>query len=174
MAHKIGERQRWAWLWAGASGIAAACLCGFGWRWVLLGSAAAAAYYIYLERRTPASGLALHICTQLGLIGKLLNALTLVWIVVTMGWAASLADAAFPSVNGFPSLGWLLLALAAWGSRKGGAVGARCCGVLSLFLLGLYGVIVGFAIPDIDPKNLEHHGAWTQALVTFGLCLQPA
>lgn len=174
MEQKIGERQRWAWLAAGFSVIAAANTCGYGWLWVLLGSLAVVLLHLYLNRRLPHEGVAEVLAQKLGYVGKIVNGLAFLWIVLMMGWAACLADTAFPMVDGFPILGWVMLALAAWGSRKGAAACAGCCGVLYLFLIVLYGIVVVFAIPDIKTEYLKPVGSWEEAVWTVGVCLLPA
>lgn len=172
--NSIGQRQRWAWMTAGLSAAVGACACGFGWQWVLLGGLAAALYHIYLDRRLRPCGLASVLSASFGGLGKILAALTLLWTVLAMAWTANLADAAFPMTDGFPVLGWTLLAAAAWGSWKGPAACARCAGVLFLFLAGLYGLLEAFSLPDVEPGNLLPSGGWEQSLWTFGLFLLPA
>lgn len=174
MGQEIGERQRWAWLAAALSAVAAACLCGYHWLWVLLGSLAVTIYYMYMDRQVEPQGMAVTLTLALGTVGRILAALTLVWTLLVMGWAASLADTAFPMVDGFPVLGWALLALTAWGCRKGPAACAKCCGVLCLFLMALYGVVVVFAVPDVSWGNLRMSGSWTEVLWSIGLFLTPA
>lgn len=174
MEHTIGERQRWAWLAAGLSGIAASRLCGFSWLWVLIGGLVVTGYYIYIDRKLDDDGLAVLMVKGLGGGGRILVLLTLLWTVLVMGWAACLADAAFPMVDGFPGLGWVLLALAAWGSQKGTGACARCSGVLCLFLTALYGVIVVFAVPDVDWNWLAPRGGWKDGVWAAGLFLLPA
>ncbi len=170
---KIGARQRWAWLTGGVSAAVAACACGMGWHWVLLGGLAASALALLLDRRLRPCGLALLLPGRFGALGSGLAALTFLWTVLAMAWAANLADWAFPMVDGYPVLGWTLLALAAWGSWKGPAACGACAGVLCLFLLFLYGMIAGFAIPDVQLENLRPAGPWQQSLWAFGLFLLP-
>lgn len=174
MQQPIGRRQRWAWLAAGLSAVAGICLCGISWPWVLLGGTAAVGYYYYMDRVLPEKGLAARLAGSMGWLGKFLTALTLAWTVAVMGWAAGLADAAFPMVDGFPQLGWALLALAAWGSRKGSAACARCSGVLCLFLLVLYGVLAVFSLPDVQWQELKPQGDWTHGIWCLALFLLPA
>ena len=171
MEQKIGERQRWIWLLAGVSGIAACCACGYNWLWVLMGGLLVSLYYIYMDKQVRNSGLAAKLTEAFGVGGKILAGLTILWIVMVMGWAASLADAAFPMVDGFPSLSWVLLALAAWGSWKGPAVCAGCSGVLGLFLIALYGVVILFAVPDVSVENLIVSSVWQESVWTVGLFL---
>lgn len=174
MEHMIGERQRWAWLAAGLSGAAASGICGFSWMWVLTGGLAVTIYYIVLDRKLDTDGLAVLFVRKLGVGGKILCVLTLIWTIVVMGWAAGLADTAFPMVDGVPGLGWILLALAAWGSEKGAGACARCCGVLCLFLIALYGTILVFALPDVEWTWILDYGPWQEALWSAGLFLLPA
>ena len=133
-----------------------------------------AVYSIYMERHVPKQGLAAALVETFGPGGKILAALILFWTVTVMGWAAALADRAFPMVDGFPVLGWVLLALAAWGCGKGPAACARCCGVLSLFLGGLYGVILLMAAPDVTWAYLKPTDSWLQGIWGVGLFLLPA
>lgn len=174
MVHQISERQRWLWLLSGLSVCIAARGCGLGWLWVLAGGFLTAIYYIYMDRTLRPAGLAALLPRVFGKGGKAVAAVTLIWTVLLMAWAAGLADAAFPMVDGFPALGWVMLALAAWGSRKGAAACARCAGVLCLFLLVLYGVVVIFAVPDVQLSSLRPLGAWTNGVEALGLCLLPA
>lgn len=173
MERSIGERQRWAWLAAGLSGIAAVKLCGYSWLWVLVGGLAVTIYAIILDRKLAACGLARLLCRTMGWGGKILAALTLLWTVLVMGWAANLADAAFPTVRGFPGLGWVLLAVAGWGTWKGSGACARCCGILCLFLIVLYGVIAAFSVPDVKWQYLTPTDSWSTGVWSAGLFLLP-
>lgn len=174
MEQRMGDRQRWLWLLSGISAAAAAGSSGLSWSWVLAGSIPAALYYIYMDRKADVGGVAALLTVSFGKGGKILAGAALLWTVIAMAWAAQLADAAFPMVDGFPVLGWVMLALAAWGSRKGTVACARCAGVLSLFLLVLYGVVLVFSAPDIQMKNLLPRGHWLDGAQSLGLCLLPA
>jgi len=167
----IGDRQRWAWLTAGLSAAAVTVAAGINWLWVLAGGLAAILYYMYLEGHLRPVGLAEVLRHRLGLWACIL---TFLWTVVVMGWAAVLADTAFPNVDGFPSLGWALLALTAWGSRKGAAACARCCGILCLLLGGLYAVILGFSLPQVELQRLRPVGTGEDGLWALGVFLLPA
>ena len=166
MAQRMGERQRWAWLAGGLSVTVSACACGLGWLWVLAGGLLAALYYIYMDTALPTAGLASQLPTAAAVV-------ILLWLVAVMAWSANLADGAFPMIQGFPALGWTMLALAAWGSRKGPAACARCAGVLCLFWLILYSAVVVFALPDVQTGNLIPYGAWKNGFWTAGLFLLP-
>lgn len=166
MVQRMGERQRWAWLAGGLSVTVGACLCGLGWVWVLAGGLLVGLYYIYMDMALPAAGLA-------SFLPKAAAVVILLWLVAVMAWSANLADGAFPMIQGFPTLGWTMLALAAWGSRKGPAACARCAGVLCLFLLILYSIVAVFALPDVQVRNLRPYGSWENGLWTAGLFLLP-
>ena len=174
MERRIGERQRWVWLAVGLSAVAAVRLCAINWLWVLLGGLAACLYYLYIEKRLLTDGLAGRLTDSFGFPGKVLCVLLLFWIILVMGRCACYADTAFPMVDGFPSLGWVLLALAAWGSRKGPQACAGCSGILCLFLLALYGVIAVFSVPDIKVQYLAPAADWRQTIEVLGMFLLPA
>lgn len=172
MEHKIGERQRWAWLASAMSAVAATTLCGLNWLWVLTGGLVVCLYYLYIEKKLLTHGLAERITGCF--VGKVAAVVMIFWIIAVMGYCACLADSAFPMVDGFPGLGWVLLALAAWGSRKGVRACAGCSGILCLFLLVLYGIVAAFAVPDVQLSYLMPNGQWTQAIAVAGLFLLPA
>lgn len=174
MERTIGERQRWVWLAAGLSAVAAADLCSLNWVWVLVGGLLVCAYYLYIEKRLLHDGLAVRLTQSFGFVGKILAVLSLFWIVLIMGWCACLADRAFPMVDGFPGLGWVLLGLTAWGCRKGPRACAGCSGVLCLFLLVLYGMIAVFSVPDVELSYLKPSADWKQVITAAGLFLLPA
>lgn len=171
---RIGERQRWVWLAAGLSAVASVELCGIGWLWVLLGGLAVCGYYLYIEKNLLEGGLAEKLTSGFGFAGKVLAALTVFWIILVMGRCACLVDTAFPMVDGFPTLGWVLLALAAWGSRKGAKACAGCSGILSLFLIALYGVVTVFSVPDVQLPYLVPQSSWEDGVRTVGFFLLPA
>lgn len=170
----IGERQRRVWLVSGASAVAAAKLCGLNWLWVLAGGLLAGLYYLYIEARLGTDGIAAQIVDAFGFAGKVLSVFFLFWLILVMGWCAALADSAFPMVDGFPGLGWVLLALAAWGCRKGPRACAGCSGILGLFLLVLYGVVAVFAVPNVEIACLMPTADWEEAVAALGLLLLPA
>lgn len=174
MDRKIGRRQRWAWFAAGLSAVAASGFCSCGWIWVLIGGLLATLFYIYIDKKLADRGIAVLMCKAFGWGGKALAVLTLLWTVLVMGWTAALADTAFPMVNGFPGLGWIMLAMAAWGARKGAKACAGCSGVLCLFLIVLYGVVAVFAVPDVTWRWLKPDSRWEQGIWTAGLFLLPA
>ena len=174
MEQKIGERQRWVWLASGLSCVAAAVLSGLEWVWVLAAGLGICFYYYYIEKRLQTDGVAGRLSESFGFVGKVLAVLGLFWCVLVMGWCALLADAAFPLVDGFPGLGWVLLALTAWGSRRGPRACAGCAGILFLFLLGLYGAIAVFSVPDVEWRYLVPTPDWRQGLLAAGMFLLPS
>lgn len=172
MIHQIGERQRWAWRTAALSGILATGICGYGWLWVLLGGTLVGLLDCFLDQKLGSRSMAQVLGDGTG--GKILAGLILLWTVIAMSWCACLADAAFPKVNGFPGLGWVLLALAAYGSCRGAAACARCSGVLCLFLLFLYGIVAVFSLPDVKLAYLAPQGNWQNIVPAAGLFLLSA
>ena len=167
MDRRIGERQRWAWLAAGLSAAIAAKGCGFGWVWVAAAGLLVTGYYIYMDIKLQSLGVAAFLPRPLAISA-------LLWLILLMAWTADLANGAFPMVRGYPVLGWTVLALAAWGARKGVAACARCAGVLCLFLAVLYGIIAVFAMPDVQIQYLLPAGNWQEGWMAVGLFLLPA
>lgn len=174
MDDRIGYRQHRAWLAAGTSAVAAVELCGLGWLWVLLGGVVVCIYYLYIGKRLAGDGLAECYSASLGFTGKVLSVFTLFWIVLAMGRCAGFADAAFPMVDGFPGLGWVLLALAAWGCRRGARACAGCAGVVCLFLVVLYGAVAIFSAADVGWAYLKPVAEPVQMIDAIGLFLLPA
>lgn len=174
MDHKISRRQRWAWLLVGWSAVVGCCLCGMNWLWVTAGAFAVTGVMWYLDEKSTEDGWTIAICVACGKIKLLLYGMILLWAIIVLAWTATLTDLAFPTVDGFPELGWVLLAVAAWGVSKGMDVCARCSGVLCLFVLVLYAAVGGFALSDIKWTYLHPKGQWQQGLWTVGLCFLPA
>jgi len=123
-----------------------------------------------MDRVVPEIGLA-EIMSQIKVVGKFLLAVSLLWFVVVLVWAAGLAGKAFPTVGNSPLLGWILLGLAAWGSMKGADACAACSGVLCLFLLALYGTVAVFSIGDVRMEYLRLNGEPEDAIRCIGLLL---
>jgi len=172
MQSRITQRQRWVWLACAASAVAAVLLCRLNWLWVLIGGSVVCLYYLYIEERLGRDSLTQRL-GRLGFSGKVIAAIMLFWIILVMGYCACLADSAFPMVDGFPGLGWVLLVLTAWGSKKGPRACASCSGILSLFLLALYGVVAAFSLPDVELSYLRPEGRWTQAVAAAVIFLLP-
>lgn len=174
MHHSVSMQQRWAWIISAWSCIITGCLCGMNWLWVLLSSAAACAMLLWIQRAMPSIGVAAQIRLRWGKAGRIVNGVFFLWLVVMMSWTAGLSNRAFPMVSGFPELGWVLLGLAAWGICKGVEACARCCGVLCLLLIGLYGLVLVSALPDIQWEFMMPKGTVKQIVWCLGLALLPA
>ena len=177
MRNRITQRQRWVWLASSVSAVAAILLCRLNWLWVLVGGSVVCLYYLYIEKKLDGRGLTEHMN---GVTGKVCAVIMIFWFVLVMGYCACLADSAFPMVDGFPGLGWVLLALSAYGSRKGIRACAGCSGILCLFLFGLYALVAAFSLPDVQIEHLRPEGRWTQAisaavafLFPFGVWMMP-
>lgn len=170
----MGERQRWAWLAAGASAVTGTSLCGLSWPWVLLGVGGAAALSLLWDSCLRPAGAAPMLSHTFGPLGRVWALVCALFSAAALAWCANLAVRAFPLAQGGPVLGWTLLALAAWGCRKGPGACAACAGVLTMFLLALYGAVAGFALPDLHWSYLIPTGSWRQALLALGLSLLPA
>lgn len=173
MSKMIGERQHRAWLAAGASAVAAAGLCGMSWLWVLLGSLSVSGIYIYIDKRLEGEGLAQRLERVMGFPGKVLSVFLMFWLIIAMGWSACLADVAFPSVDGFPGLGLVLLGLAAWGAYKGPRACAGCAGIVCLLLAVLYAVIFVFSLPNVTPAYLVPAADSREFPIAAGLAVLP-
>jgi len=165
----MGPRQRFVWVAAGLSAAVTARGCGLGWLWIGLGGLIVILYYIVCTRTRPCGP---AVILRYG--ARPVAWLTALWTVFAMGWTAILADSAFPMVDGFPALGWILLQLAAFGGSKGIGACAGCAGVLCLFLAGLYGAVTGFAVPDVSLNYLIPDPGWQNIIPAVGLFLLPA
>ena len=166
---EMGPRQRFVWVAAGLSAAVTARGCGLGWLWIGLGGLIVTLYYIVCARTRPCGP---AVILRYG--ARPVAWLTALWTVLAMGWTAILADSAFPMVDGFPALGWILLLLAAFGGSKGIGACAGCAGVLCLFLAGLYGAVTGFAVPDVSLNYLAPDPNWQNIIPAVGLFLLPA
>ena len=165
----FGPRQRFVWVAAGLSAAVTAKGCGLGWLWILPGGFAVILYYRVCTRIRPCgAGVILR------LRARPVAWLTALWTVFAMGWTAMLADSAFPMVDGFPAMGWILLLLAVFGAGKGFGACAGTAGVLCLFLAGLYGAVTGFAVPDVSLRYLIPDRNWQNLIPAIGLFLLPA
>ena len=172
MARKIGERHRWGWLAAAETAVIAAELCRYNWISAAVGSAAVLLFHWYMNRTVWEKGAAEQIA-KIKVVGKALLIISMICFELLLVWAAVLAGKAFPASETSPLLGWILLGLAAWGSIKGAEACAACSGVLSLFLLALYGVVAVFSVPDVNAEYLQIRGDGKEILQCIGY-LMPA
>lgn len=84
--------------------------------------------------------------------GRLLCLMLLLWNLLALSAAAGSLCAAFPTAKDSPLTGFILLLLAAYAAQKQvlPRVGALCL----FFLLGLYGLLFGFALPNLQKEYL--------------------
>lgn len=123
------------WLWAGIASLLAAVLLGL---------------LLYLNRNHCAGLADLSGKTWLG---KSLLALLLLWNLFALGAAARQLCGIFPTAQQSPLIGLLLLLVAAYaaGKKLAPVVAALCF----FFLLGLYGLLFGFSLPNLQPEYLK-------------------
>ncbi len=130
------------WLWAGLASIAAALLLG-----ILL--------YICEKRRLP-------LCQGAAArpLGKLLLLLLLLWNLLALGQTVGQLCEIFPTARETPLIGLLLLLLAAYAAGKKRLLPVAAIGFF--FLLGLFALLYGFALPELQREYLgpQTRPAW--------------
>lgn len=168
----LGEKSRWAFYFAAASAIAAAALCGLSWLWVLAGAAVCCALIAGASAALGPQPPSLP--KALGGAGRLLALLALAYTTLALAFCANLAGAAFPRVGNAPALGWTLLALAAWGAKKGPGACAAAGGVVCLLAAALYAGLLLLGLGDIAWANLLPRPVEPTAAAKLGLLLLPA
>lgn len=145
---------RAGWLWATAAALFSAAL-------LLLG--------LYLLRKQEA-GLALYAAGCK--IGKIMLVLALIWNFLLLGAAARQLCAAFPDGNDTPLVGLLLLLAAAYAAGRNR--GPRIAAIVFFFLLGLYGLLFGFSLPELRIEYLaplRKTKPWQLSAALAPLCL---
>ncbi len=142
------------WLWAGGASLVSAALLGL---------------LLYFGKNRP---LPLAQAAAAKPLGKALLLLALGWNVLALGAVTRTLCAIFPTAEKTPLIGLLLLLLAAYAAQKKRSlpVGAICF----FFLLGLYGLLFGFSLPDLQKEYLNpvQNPKWTvltSALAPMGL-----
>ncbi len=81
------------------------------------------------------------------LAGKALLTATYLWNCLAMGAAARALCGTFPTAQPTPLIGLVLLLLAAYAAQNGRLLPVAA--ICFFFLLGLYGLLFGFALPDL-------------------------
>lgn len=123
------------WLWAGIASVLGAVLLGL---------------LLHLSRNHEGSLAQMSGKTPLG---KGLLVLLLLWNLFALGSAARQLCGIFPTAQQTPLIGLLLLLAAAYaaGKKLAPVVAALCL----FFLLGLYGLLFGFSLPNMRPEYLK-------------------
>lgn len=160
-----------------AAPLVAAC-AGVSWIWVLAALGMAALYYIYIVwsagRVAPQLSYAAMLTGTWGpAAGKVLLALYWLWLVLAGARAGRLSAEVFPAGQGFPVIPVALAALAAWVAGKGVSAVCRFGSLLFFLVLPLLAVVVCFALPDVQLRNLRPTGAAGSALAPLAVLLLP-
>ena len=147
-------------------------LCvGGGWLPALAGGCGAALLLTLLRPRLGRRSLAA--AAERGLPGK---AILLVLTAALGGlvlWTGALSGGAFPETAG-SGLAAALLLLTAWSAvRRGPERSARCAAVLLPLLVLLYGVVLAFSLPGLEPARLRPQWDMKEALGCCGALLLP-
>lgn len=90
----------------------------------------------------------------------------LLWNFLALGGTACQLCLAFPDGHAFPLVGLLLLIVAAQAAQDGAGTVLRMGGVLSLFSVGFYAVLLGFSLPQV-------HAAWLRPAPPGNAALLP-
>ena len=110
-----------------------------GWLWAGIATALSAAVLYFSQRLKLTAPFALKAI--------------LVWNLLALGASARLMCNVFP--NGSALLGLLILLLASYAASKGRNVLLRVGGVCVFLLLIIYGVLLGFSLPDLSAAELS-------------------
>lgn len=105
-------------------------------------------------------------------MGKSLLVLALIWNFLLLGAAARQLCATFPDGKGTPLVGLLLLLTAAYAAGRNR--GSRIASIVFFFLLGLYGLLFGFSLPELRSEYLDplrKTKPWQLSAALAPLCL---
>ena len=141
-SRKLPHRQLSAWLAAGLIPTTIQLIAGVSWLSVLLG-VIVSLLCIWLRWSFGAEPR-----------GKLLSFLQWFLLVAVLITACSHASKSWPGGE-HPVVGIILLGLALWSVRKGTSAAARVGSVLFWFVLGLYLVLFGAGMKEVQLRNLE-------------------
>ena len=137
------------WLWAGIASFLAAVLLGL---------------LLYLNRNR---ALPLAQAVAGSPLGKALLLLALLWNFFALGAAAKQLGAIFPTAEQTPLIGLLLLLLASYAAQKNRVLPVSA--ICFFFLLGLYGLLYGFSLPDLQKEYLKPVQSPTRTALTSAL-----
>lgn len=147
------------------------------WVWVLAALVAAALYYIYIVwasgRLAPHVGFAAMLTEGFGAGGKAILGLYWLWLILSAARAGRLSAAVFPVGQSFPAIPIVLALLAAWVGGKGVSAVCRFGSLLFFLVLPLLGLILCFALPDLELRNLRPSGDWRGGLSLLAVLLLP-
>ena len=171
MSNGRGSDRQLCALLAGAMTVPALqVFVGVPFRWVLLGTGAAAPVLALLWK------------AELSLPGALLTVrggralLSLCCLALTLGAAfvAGKSAVCFPQTETAPWTGAFVLLLAALAAHGGIEPLLRCGSILAVALGLLFGTVLGFSAPQLEPRYLAPTGRADEALPVFLLALLPA
>lgn len=115
--------------------------------WLCAGLAGAVSTgLVWLFQRKPCNETAFTRASQ-GLPGKALVTASFLWNCLAMGAASRALCGIFPTAQPTPLIGLILLLLAAYAAQNGRLLPVAA--ICFFFLLGLYGLLFGFALPDL-------------------------
>lgn len=136
--------------------------CRVSWPWVLAGSAAAALTLALLARATRNGASTVRL--------RRLSAPLLAAGALLAAWESSFA---FPETAGNLLAAALVLGLAGAAAWAGPAAAGRCAALLLWVTEILYGTVLVFSLPEINPAWLRPAGSPRDALAVWGALLPP-
>ena len=155
MDEKILPRQLCALTFCAFSVPAFGLLPRAGWLWAGLAAAVCAALLAALTALCRKKGGSLAQLAGTCRAGRGCLWLCLLWNFLILGAAARYLCGVYPGSGAFPLTGALLLLLAAYASGKGVSAVARVSAICFFFFLVLYGLLLGFSLPQMNPQWLR-------------------
>lgn len=142
---EIEGHSLWAWAAAAISAPAAQFLGSTPWHWTLLLGLAAAGIWL---------------CVEAGTVygrrdWKPVAVLQILFLAFAVSAAAGWSGACWPTARQSWTIPVVLLVLGACAAEQGCRTGARCGAVLFWCLVLLFAVLVAFAVPEVEWRNLR-------------------
>ena len=142
---EIEGHSLWAWAAAAISAPAAQFLGSTPWHWALLLGLAAAGIWL---------------CVEAGTVygrrdWKPVAVLQILFLAFAVSAAAGWSGACWPTARQSWTIPVVLLVLGACAAEQGCRTGARCGAVLFWCLVLLFAVLVAFAVPEVEWRNLR-------------------